>query len=199
MKKHLLLVSLSGMALCLNLHAEAPSSINSSNNQTTLDKQILSKLAHQTQTHFHFQQEKKMAMLTKPLITEGELTLQDDTVIWDIQKPYAIRYEIHRDLIKEVDTNGERSMSPSGNPLAAALTEAMLAAFSGHWENKENLAALSANGAITQWTLNITPHSTELKKMIQAIVVEGSENNIHQVSIQESNHDSTVIHLTAIP
>jgi len=184
-----------GLMLAFPLYAE-----EAKKNNSALQENILQLLVSQPQKKFHFVQEKKLAMLNKPLITEGELLLKEDNVvIWDIQKPYAIRYELHRNFIKETDANGERTISPGTNPLAAALTEAMMAIFSGHWENQENLAHLSADGTIAKWKLDVTPRSTDLQKLIQHITVDGSTNAITQINIIESNNDSTVIHLTAAP
>jgi hypothetical protein len=184
-----------GLTLPFRVHAD-----QAENSNPVLQARILQQLANQSQKKFHFLQEKKLAILSKPLVTEGELLLKEnDTLIWDIQQPYAIRYELHPGLIKEMDANGERTMPTGSNPLAAALTQVMVAAFSGHWENRNDLAKVSAYGTETAWELEIIPYSIDLQKLIQGITVNGSNSNIHQINILEINHDSTVIHLTAIP
>ena len=167
----------------------------------TFRKQLLDQLAHQTTKHFYFRQQKKIAVLNKPLVTEGELWLQDSspgkpgTVIWDTHKPYQIRYELNRDFIREIDSAGSRTINPGTNPLAAAMTEAMMAAFSGHWEQGNTLAQIVARGTDTNWQLDITPRSTDLQKLISHLQIQGSQQLITRITIIESNNDSTTIDL----
>lgn len=166
---------------------------------TALRDSILHQLAQQKNYHFHFVQEKKLAMLDKPLITEGELLLDDkQTVTWDIQKPFALRYVLTPTSIREIDAQGERSIQTGQNPLAAALTQAMTATFSGQWSDDNLLATVSATGDTKNWTLHITPRSKELQMLIQTMTVDGAQKTINTVTILESNGDRAVIHLRAL-
>jgi hypothetical protein len=166
---------------------------------------VLASLAKQPQKHFYFVQEKKLAMLDKPLVTEGELLLSDNqqdknhTVTWDIQKPYALRYVLTRDTIREIDAQGERTLQVGQNPIAAALTQAMTATFSGQWKDTDTLASIAATGTAADWQLQVTPLSAELQPLIKTIAVAGSEGIISTVVISESNGDSTTIHLKTLP
>ncbi len=165
-------------------------------NDTALRNTILTTLAKQKNRHFYFVQEKKLAMLDKPLITEGELLLDDtQTVTWDIQKPFALRYVLTPNSIREIDANGERSVQTGQNPLAAALTQAMTATFSGQWQDDSALAAVTASGNTQRWQLQITPRSTELKTLINTMTVDGTQQGINTVTILESNGDRAVIQL----
>ena len=166
---------------------------------SALRDNILHKLAQQKNRHFHFVQEKKLALLDKPLITEGELLLDEQqTVTWDIQKPVALRYELTATSIREIDAQGERTLQTGQNPLAAALTQAMTATFSGQWKPDNTLAAISATGNAQQWQLHITPRSTELQTLIQTMTVDGTQQTINTVTIIESNGDRAVIRLRTL-
>lgn len=166
---------------------------------------VLATLAAQTHKHFYFVQEKKLAMLDKPLVTEGELLLDENphnkshTITWDIQKPYALRYVLTRDTIREIDAQGERTLQVGQNPIAAALTQAMTATFSGQWKDTGALANITATGTPTDWQLQVTPLAAELQPLIKTISVAGHEGIIASVVIAESNGDSTVIHLKNPP
>ncbi len=177
-------------ALVLPLSVQADENLRAS---------ILAGLAAQPQKHFSFVQEKKLAMLEKPLVTEGELRIAADRhVTWDIHKPYVMRYEISGDTIREIDANGERTIQTGGNPLAAALSEAMAAAFSGQWQGKERLASVTADGKTDNWQLHIQPHSADLQKLVSSIDVQGAQQTITTVQIRESNGDSTLIRLRVL-
>lgn len=166
---------------------------------TALRDNILSQLAQQKNRHFHFVQEKKLAMLDKPLITEGELLLDDkQTVTWDIQKPFELRYVLTPTSIREIDAQGERNLQTGQNPLAAALTQAMTATFSGQWRDDNALATVTASGDQQQWQLQITPRSAELQTLIQSMTVDGQQKTINTVTILESNGDRAVIHLRTL-
>ncbi len=165
-----------------------------------LRAQVLQALASQPVKHFHFVQEKKLAVLNKPLITEGELTVNgNDAVHWQIQQPYQIRYDIEGDRIRETDAQGTRDIATGNNPLAAALNEAMAATFSGQWSAQEQIASVSALGIMGDWQLQIVPRNSELQKLVRSIVVHGSENHMQDVFIAESNGDSTHIRLQPLP
>ena len=174
-----------------------------------LRDQILDNLAKQPQKHFHFVQEKKLAMLDKPLITEGELLLEQNppnssnknsnnnsnTVTWDIQKPYTLRYILTPDTIREIDAQGERTLQIGQNPIAAAMTQAMTSTFSGQWKDNASLATITATGALSSWQLLITPQAAELQPLIKTLAVTGNEGIITSIVIAETNGDSTTIHL----
>ena len=177
-----------------------------------LRDQILSNLAKQPQKHFHFVQEKKLAMLDKPLITEGDLLLEQNssnnsnnsnsnsnknssTVIWDIQKPYMLRYILTPDTIREIDAQGERILQIGQNPIAAAMTQAMTSTFSGHWKDSASLATIAATGTLPDWQLLITPQAAELQPLIKTLAVTGNDGVITSIVIAETNGDSTTIHL----
>jgi hypothetical protein len=169
-----------------------------------LRDQILASLAKQPEKHFHFVQEKKLAMLDKPLITEGELLLAQNTsnnsttVTWDIQKPYTLRYILTADTIREIDAQGERTLQIGQNPIAAAMTQAMTATFSGQWQDNNALAHIVATGKFSAWQLLITPQAVELQPLIKTLSVTGREGVIASIVIAESNGDSTSIHLQAL-
>lgn len=162
---------------------------------------VLASLAKQTHKHFYFVQEKKLAILDKPLVTEGELQLDENpqskthTVTWDIQKPYALRYVLTRDTIREIDAQGERTLQVGQNPIAAALTQAMTSTFSGQWQDTDALANITATGTPADWQLQVTTLAAELQPLIKTITVAGAEGIISSIVIAESNGDSTSIHL----
>lgn len=162
---------------------------------------VLASLAKQTHKHFYFVQEKKLAILDKPLVTEGELQLDENpqnkthTVTWDIQKPYALRYVLTRDTIREIDAQGERTLQVGQNPIAAALTQAMTSTFSGQWQDTDALANITASGTPADWQLQVTTLAAELQPLIKTISVTGAEGIISSIVIAESNGDSTSIHL----
>lgn len=185
------------LAACL-LSALSYSELSYADNNQLRD-QILANLGKQTQKHFHFVQEKKLAILDKPLITEGELLLGDhNTVTWDIQKPYSLRYILTPDTIREIDAQGERTLQTGQNPIAAALTQAMTSTFSGQWQNSDALATITATGTLDSWQLLITPQAAELQPLIKTLSVAGSNGNIASIVIAESNGDSTAIYLKTL-
>lgn len=169
-----------------------------------LRDQILAGLAKQPQKHFHFVQEKKLSMLDKPLVTEGELLLEQNpsskssTVTWDIQKPYTLRYILTPDTIREIDAQGERTLQISQNPIAAAMTQAMSSTFSGQWQDNNSLASIVATGTLSDWQLLITPQAAELQPLIKTLAVTGKDGVIASIVIAESNGDSTTIHLLPV-
>jgi hypothetical protein len=177
-------------------------------NTSELREQILSSMAKQPNKRFYFRQEKKLAMLQKPLISEGELLVDGSNgVIWDIRKPYVMRYVITDKQIREIDDQGERTIRTADNPVAAALTEAMKTAFSGDWNEKTSGVDITATGTRDSWQLQMLPRTNELKKMVVSIIVDGSSADsasdnsavhVNAVRITESNGDTATIYLQPI-
>jgi hypothetical protein len=123
---------------------------------------------------------------------------QDNSVTWDIQKPYRLRYILTPDTIREIDSQGERTLQTGQNPVAAALTQAMTSTFNGQWKANDALASIAANGTQDNWQLLITPQAAELQPLIRTMVVTGNHGTIASVVIAESNGDSTTIHLQPV-
>lgn len=187
---------ITGVIMVGTAHADDSHSDESRLDDSRLRDSILKDLAQQTERHFRFVQEKKLSMLDKPLVTEGELLLgQDNSVTWDIQKPYRLRYILTPDTIREIDAQGERTLQTGQNPVAAALTQAMTSTFNGQWKANDALASIAANGTPDNWQLLITPQAAELQPLIRTMVVTGNHGTIASVVIAESNGDSTTIHL----
>lgn len=165
-----------------------------------LREKVLKALASQPVKHFHFVQEKKLAVLNKPLITEGELTVNSNhAVSWQIQQPYSMRYDIEGNRIRETDAQGTRDIATGNNPLAAALNEAMSATFSGQWSAQQQVATVTADGTPANWQLQIVPRNVDLQKLVSHITVRGADSQMQQVSIAETNGDNTLIRLQALP
>lgn len=176
------------------------SAVGSANADDALRDQVLRALSTQPQRHFSFVQEKKLAVLANPLITEGEMLIAGEhDITWDIRKPYVMRYEIHGEHVRETDENGTRVIAIGGNPLASALAEAMATAFSGHWRAQDSITDVHVEGSLQQWQIHITPRKDDFKKIIARIDAEGSAALIHSVKILESNGDSTLIRLQVLP
>lgn len=170
---------------------------NSAADDLALRQSVLQHLAQQTQRRFHFVQEKHIAVLKKPLISEGELTLDNNTVIWDIRKPFVTLYTLTPDAIREKTAQGEQIIPIGQNPLAAALTQAMTATLSGQWRDNNTQASIRASGQLQAWQLDITPTAPALQPLIRSMAVSGSNGNIQRIAITESNGDSTIIYLQA--
>lgn len=182
-----------GAALCLAIPVQAYMTGDA------LREHILATLASQPLRGFHFVQEKKLAILSKPLISEGELRFsQNQTVIWDIHQPYALRYELSHEQVRESGPQGERVLPIGQNPVAAALAQVMAATFSGQWQHSGHLASVTATGEPGKWQLQITPHSEELQALVSSIVVNGHEGLIERIVITEKNGDTATIRLVPL-
>lgn len=165
-----------------------------------LQQQVLEQLASSPDKHFSFRQEKKLAVLQQPLITEGELHIDPaHKITWDIRKPYVLRYELTPEYIREIGAEGEKLLKPGQNPIAAALTQTMAATLSGNWTDSHAQAHLQAEGSIAHWQLTITPTADALKPLITLIHVQGAAEYIERILITETNGDSTAIQLSVLP
>jgi hypothetical protein len=157
--------------------------------------QITQSIAQDGIIKAHFQQQKSMAGLPKPLLSSGELILwQGKGILWSTQIPFPNRILLSKAGIFRMD-------GPKKHPLMKGqsqdqfvlnlLSKVLSGSFSQIHEF--NVDVLSAKGAKT-WKIKLTA-SGGIAKFLTSITIEG-ERFINHITIQRANGDQDQICLT---
>ncbi|HEY9034021.1 MAG TPA: outer membrane lipoprotein carrier protein LolA [Pseudomonadales bacterium] len=150
---------------------------------------IAARLQQPAVLHGRFVQQKHMAVLAVPLVSQGAFTVvRDHGVIWQTEKPLASRLLINKDGIRGADIGDSRAMAYIGNILHAIL--------SGDLSALEQQFEIAASSSENRWQLQLVPRSSLLKKAIMAIELQGDQH-IRQLQLQEAGGDRTDIVFSA--
>jgi outer membrane lipoprotein-sorting protein len=149
-----------------------------------------------------FVQEKKLAILDKPLTIRGHFALQKpDRLIWNVHEPvrYAVRIEGEEVRQWDEDTNHVDVIHLGGDPTFKAVSEQIQAWFLG---NYDTLAKSYDVNVVSEKPLSLvfTPRSDSMvAKVINHVKVTFSDDEryIQTMVIDEAGGDSTSIHFVA--
>lgn len=157
-------------------------------------EKIQSMLTQSTAMSGHFEQEKKLALLSRPLSSTGDFfAASEEGIIWTVQVPVYSQLIITPDNIhfsQQVSGNVGRSMRYIGRILNAILSANLTAL-----QQQFNISEIHVGQQ--QWKLTLTPKSMLMKKALNRIELNGS-HHIEQVKLLENSGDYTLIKLNKI-
>lgn len=146
--------------------------------------QITARLAKTEITQGDFQQEKRLKILRKPLISTGTFTYhQSKGVIWKTLTPVA-------SLLLVNDT---RLLTGQGEQaVPAAFGKVFKAMLGGDLEELSNGFSITGSDQKTSWQMELKPKDELLKKIISSFVLSG-DNELRMLEIQEAGGNMTLI------
>ncbi|MED5525557.1 MAG: outer membrane lipoprotein carrier protein LolA [Pseudomonadota bacterium] len=117
-----------------------------------------------------FSQEKSLAGLAKPFVSEGRYQLKDGELSWHTLKPFESTLQISKaGLYQQLPGQARQQIASGDNPLAASLAELLGAVVRG--DTAALKAHFSVEGEGAQQTL--VPKDALLQKAISRIVIDG--------------------------
>jgi hypothetical protein len=157
-------------------------------------ERIRSRLDAHPVVRAEFVQTRRIAALTKPLVTRGQLLVsRKDGVAWRIEQPYRVTYVLKQDVTIEIAADGTRTLRSAREAPAAARTSRIVRALVGgepgalgNWFEVE----ASVSGA--QWKIALTPKQSQFSQFLKAVRLGGAEF-VEEVAIDEANGDATRI------
>jgi hypothetical protein len=147
---------------------------------------------------FEFVQEKHISALSRPLISTGRLSMNDNNeLIWELLSPVASTLMISPAGIRQYNAEGELTMSNTSGQFTE-LSSLFLSVFSGDMESLQKSFSVSANcGADQEWTLTMQPDNQSLAKILAQVQISGSES-LDTITYEEKRGDMTTIYLTPV-
>ena len=140
-----------------------------------------------------FEEEKKVAILNRPLRSSGELIFFPGKGLYrKLQTPFAQEVLITPEAIHQRDQSGRvEKLALEKLPAAKAFVEAFLAVFSGSWAALHSHFQMYFSSDSHRWQLGLTPKHNVMNKLISCIVLEGEKEYLVTLSVQETNGDLT--------
>jgi hypothetical protein len=140
-------------------------------------------------TQGEFQQEKRLKILRKPLISTGSFTYsQSKGVIWKTLTPIPSLLLVNDAHL--LTGQGEQPIPPAFGKVFKAMLGADLKQLSGGF-------VITGEDKKSAWTLQLMPKDEMLKKIISSIVLNG-DTELRVLEMQEVNGNTTRISFTKI-
>lgn len=162
------------------------------------DDALLAQIAAQTARHqiveARFIQNKQMAALKRPLVTEGRLVYSKaHGVLWQIEKPYRIAYLLGEQQIVEIAADGSRKQRGvkdiPGLSQVGRIFRAMLGA------DTDTLQAqfdIQADGNPADWNIHLQPKQAQVRQFLAALHLTGGQF-VQTIHIDEASGDQTLL------
>jgi outer membrane lipoprotein-sorting protein len=138
-----------------------------------------------------FVEEKRLASLTAPLISRGRLAftrpshLEKNT---EAPKPEHLVIDGDRLTITE-DREAPRTVSLDEHPALRALADTLRATLSGDLAALRRIYAIEEQGSPQSWRLVLVPRDLALRRTLARVTLDGSEADLRQIVIQQTNGD----------
>lgn len=141
-----------------------------------------------------FTEEKTLAMLQKPLLTEGRMLFRREppTLVRAIEEPRPMRVVITEARLSTVRGQGVEHLELEGKIEAQALVGSLLALLRGDGEALASSYALEYAHEGPRWTLRLVPRSERLAALVRRLTFEGKGEALHELVVEEASGDRTV-------
>lgn len=162
---------------------------------TGLVSQIAGHLAQAKGIRAQFTQTQTLAAMKQPLVSTGSLVFfRERGVIWQIDTPYKATYVITDSGVSEVNANGQRLSTNSGNGVrgVAQVSRMMRAMLGGDLSALYAQFDVHADGTPAQWRLQLTPNQPQLAQAIKGLKMSGGDY-LQALHITLANGDVTHI------
>lgn len=150
---------------------------------------ITTRLEKKEITQGDFQQEKRLKILRKPLISNGSFTYhQTKGVIWKTLTPVVSLLLVNDTHL--LTTQGEQAVP-------AAFGKVFNAMLGGDLNQLSDGFSISGSAQKSSWQIELKPKDELLKKIISSIVLSG-DNELRMLEIQETSGNITLIKFAKI-
>jgi len=157
---------------------------------------IVAQLSEPAVVRAGFVQEKKIAVLSRPIVSRGRVIVsRRDGLIWLIEVPLRMSIVFSDSLIIETDAEGKRRVhDDSDNRIQAEVGRVFHGLLAADLGILDRYFSLQATGDTQHWRIDLTPRSAVLGKFIKVLQLTGGQT-IETIRIEEPNNDTTLIRL----
>lgn len=154
-------------------------------------------IAKQLQNHktlrASFKQNKKIAALRRPLLSQGSMLYSEKHgLYWHIEKPFVSSLRLSKKSIEQKDSHGNWQSVAEGSPEIAKVSSVFLALLSGNVKQMSEHFILYFQQDDTNWIIGLKPKTTLLKKVMARIQLKG-DNLVREITTWDINGDQSQI------
>jgi hypothetical protein len=158
-----------------------------------LDK-LMSLLAKRQHGHVTFVEEHFLAVLDRPVESSGELLYDaPDHLEKRTLKPKPETLVLEHGVITAHRGRRTYVLNLSDYPQIVPLIDSIRATLAGDRASLERIFKVTLDGALDHWTLLLLPSDSAVAKSVKQIRIEGAQDAIHSVEIQQGDGDRSLL------
>ena len=159
-------------------------------------------LARQENTQVGFVETKSLSVLSQPIKQEGILEFRPpNTLAKHVAKPVEEHYMIENTIVT-VSKPGESAslqLKLSDYPALEAFAEGLRAPMSGNLDTLRRYWKPSLGGSWRHWLLALVPVQPELASLIRSVRLEGENDHLIRMTLEETNGDQSILDFMRTP
>ncbi len=146
-----------------------------------------------------FDEEKTVTLLKRPLRSSGELVfLPNQGLYRKLKTPFQQELLLTPAAMHQRDQRGNvETLSLDTLPVAKAFVDAFLSLFSGSWQTLQHHFQVYFRSENQRWQLGLKPKHRAMHSLIACIVLEGKDEHLATLRVQETNGDFTADRFSA--
>ena len=158
-----------------------------------LDK-LMGLLAQRQHGHVTFVEEHFLAVLDRPVESSGELLYDaPDHLEKRTLKPKPETVVLEHGVITAHRGHHTYVLNLSDYPQIVPLIDSIRATLAGDRASLERIFKVTFEGTLSHWTLLLLPSDTSVAKSVKQIRIEGVQDAIHSVEIQQADGDRSLL------
>ena len=141
----------------------------------------------------HFREEKKLAMLDKPLVNEGTIHFAPPgRLARHTTRPVESTLLIDGSKLQFGDAEGQQSVDLAANPVARLFVDSFVKLLAGDRAGLEKIFTMKFTpGSAEAWRLVLVPQVAPMDKVIKELDLHGAGLIVHDVDVRETSGDVT--------
>jgi outer membrane lipoprotein-sorting protein len=162
----------------------------------TLDA-VLARFRALTGLSARFREEKRIALLAAPLVSEGTLDYAPPgRMVRRTTSPAPSVALIDGARLRFRDEGGEQTLDMAAMPVVRQFVDSFLAVVAGDRAALERAYAIDFRApdpaATERWSLTLTPRAPALQRVFREIALEGEGVALRSLTLRETNGDASV-------
>ncbi len=147
----------------------------------------------------NFEQDKRIKTLRRPLRSSGQFLVAAETgVWWHTLTPFQSTFVITPKGLRQESADGAvKTLEAAEQPVISSFTKVFMSLFGGDSKALQDKFKLYFEGDAKTWRVGLQPRSKVMGKLIQSIVLEGSDH-IERILFLEASGDLTLINFSDV-
>lgn len=153
---------------------------------------LLACLAARAAIRVHFVETRTLALLTQPLRLEGTLEFRPpDHLAKHVEQPAEEHYLIDDGVVtvRKPGQGADLTLNLQDYPPLQAFAESLRAPLAGDIEALRRYWQPSLGGSWRRWQLTLTPARAELGAVVRSVRLEGEQDRLLRMTLEEANGD----------
>ncbi|MBS0642040.1 MAG: hypothetical protein JSS43_19415 [Proteobacteria bacterium] len=157
--------------------------------------QLMAQLAAIPERHETFREEKRLAALNRPLLSEGQLIYRRPSYLEKLTiLPRKEILLVQDDQLTLTGPDGSpRELSLASRPEIGVLVDAVGGTLSGDVRRLQRSYTVHPSGTLQDWQLALVPIHPRVQEMLRQIVIRGSGPAIRSVLTEQTNGDAQIM------